>query len=344
MKHSSVAATSRVTIVDVAREAGVSYATVSRVLNDDPYVKSETRERVSAALDRMGYIANRQARSLRTGRSQMIGLLARDLGTGYVGQIIAGIDAEIAETEYEVLLFTTHHKARAPEYVATFLGGMADGLLLILPYDIEAYSELLNQRRYPHVLIDYEGATVGPAISADNRQGAYDGTAYLLGLGHRRVGFITGDLSLSSARSRLAGYCQALADYGIAQDPALVAEGDYQQPAGHAGAQALLRLTEPPTAIFASNDVMAFGAMEAIREAGLRIPADVSVLGFDDIPQATGVSPMLTTVRQPLEEMGRQAVEMLMDYIADPSQPYEYRVLPADLVIRNSCSPLSLPG
>ncbi len=342
MKTIGAATSNRVTIVDVAREAGVSYATVSRVLNDDPYVKLETRERVTAALDRMGYVANRQARSLRTGRSQMIGLLARDLGTGYIGQIIAGIDAEIAESEYEVLLFTTHHKARAPEYVATFVGGMADGILLILPYDIEAYSELLNQRRYPHVLIDYEGAAMGPAISANNRQGAYDGAAYLLQLGHRRVGFITGDLSLGSARSRLVGYRQALSDHGIPEDPALIFEGDYQQPAGYAGAQALLQLPQPPTAIFASNDVMAFGVMEAIREAGLRIPADISVLGFDDTPQATGVSPMLTTVRQPLEEMGRQAVQMLMAYINDPARPYEYRELLTELVVRNSCVSVSL--
>lgn len=344
MKHSGASNSNRVTIVDVAREAGVSYATVSRVLNGDPYVKSETRERVAAMLNRMGYVANRQARSLRTGRSQMIGLLARDLGTGYIGQIIAGIDAEIAETEYEVLLFTAHHKSRAPEYVSTFVGGMADGLLLILPHNIEAYSELLNQRRYPHVLIDYEGAMMGPAISADNRQGAYEGTRYLLELGHRRIGFITGDMMLGSARSRLAGYQQALADYGVVHDPVLEVEGDYQQPGGHAGAHALLSLPEPPTAIFAANDVMAFGAMEAIRDAGLRIPADVSVLGFDDIPQATGVSPMLTTVRQPLEEMGRQAVQMLMTYIDDPDRPYEYRELPTELVVRNSCAAFSAPG
>jgi LacI family transcriptional regulator len=344
MKTTGASTSNRVTIVDVAREAGVSYATVSRVLNADPYVKLETRERVAAALDRMGYVANRQARSLRTGRSQMVGLLARDLGTGYIGQIIAGIDAEVAETEYEVLLFTTHHKARAPEYVATFVGGMADGILLILPYEIEAYSEMLNRRRYPHVLIDYEGAAMGPAISADNRQGAYDGAAYLLELGHRRLGFITGDLTLGSARTRLLGFRQALANCGVAEDPALIVEGDYQQPSGYVGAQALLRLAQPPTAIFASNDVMAFGVMEAIREAGLRIPADVSVLGFDDIPQATGVSPMLTTVRQPLEEMGRQAVRMLMAYIDDPGRPYEYRELPTELVMRGSCAPIRTPA
>jgi LacI family transcriptional regulator len=333
-----------VTIVDVARAADVSHATVSRVINNKGNVRPKTRARVLKAMEELGYHANRQARSLRTGRSQMIGLLARDLGTGYIGQIMVGIDAEIAETEYELLLFTTHHKSRAPEYVANLVGGMADGLLLVLPYKIEAYGELLNQRRFPHVLIDYEGVTMGPAISADNRQGAYAGATYLLDLGHRRVGFITGDLTLGSGRSRLLGYRQALSDRGIAEDPVLVVEGDYQQPAGYAGARALLRLPEPPTAIFASNDVMAFGAMEAIREAGLRIPGDISVLGFDDIPQAAGVSPTLTTIRQPLEQMGHRAVQMLMAYIEDPARPYEYCELPTELVIRASCAPQHLPS
>ena len=335
MKHTN----SKVTIIDVAHTAGVSYATVSRVLNDEPYVKPETRERVLSALDSMGYVVNRQARSLRTGRSQMIGLLVRDLGTGYVGEIVAGIDAEIAGTDHEMLLFTTHQQAREPEYVATFVGGMADGLLLVLPYNFEAYSELLNQRRFPHVLIDYEGSSMGPAIGCNNRQGAYDGASYLLSLGHRRIGFITGILTMGSSRSRLLGYRQALSDHGVAEDPALVVEGDYQQPAGYAGAQALLALPEPPTAVFASNDVMAFGAMEAIREAGLRIPHDISVLGFDDIPQAAGVAPALTTVRQPLHEMGRQAVQMLLSYIEDPDRPFEYRELSTSLAIRSSCAP-----
>lgn len=341
---SHTATSSRVTIIDVARAAGVSYATVSRVLNDDPYVKLETRERVSAALDRMGYVANRQARSLRTGRSQMIGLLVRDLGTGYVGEIVAGIDAEIAGTDREMLLFTTHQQAREPEYVATIVGGMADGLLLVLPFDVEPYGELLAQRRFPYVLIDYEGSAVGPAVSCTNRQGVYEGTSYLFSLGHRRIGFITGNMAMGSARSRLLGYRQALSDHGLAEDPALVVEGDYQQPAGHAGALALLALPNPPSAIFASNDVMAFGAMDAIRNVGLRIPQDVSVLGFDDVPQAAGVSPALTTVHQPLHEMGRQAVQMLLACIDDPGRPFEYRELATKLVPRNSCQPIAPAG
>ncbi|MCB0199231.1 MAG: LacI family DNA-binding transcriptional regulator [Caldilineae bacterium] len=333
-------APNKVTIIDVAREAGVSYATVSRVLNDEPYVKPETRERVTATLQRMGYVANRQARSLRTGRSQMIGLLVRDLGTGYIGQIISGVDAEIAETDFEMLLFTTHHQAREPEYVATFVGGMADGLLLILPHNVDPYTGLLNQRRYPHVFVDYKGSDKGPAVGADNYGGAIMAIDYLVSLGHRRIGFITGALDLTSGVDRLTGYRQAAANHGLDDDPALVAEGDYHQPSGHAAAQALLSLPHRPTAIFAANDAMAFGAMEAIREAGLRIPDDMSVMGFDDTPQAAGVSPALTTIRQPLEEMGRQAVQMLLTYIEDPERPFEYRELATDLVVRDSCAPL----
>lgn len=338
MNHS---APSKVTIVDVAREAGVSYATVSRVLNDEPYVKPQTRERVTTALHQMGYVANRQARSLRTGRSGMVGLLVRDLGTGYIGQIISGIDAEIAATDFEMLLFTTHHQASEPEYVATFVGGMADGLLLVLPHNAEAYSELLNQRRYPHVFVDYKGLDKGPAIGADNFNGAIIAVNYLASLGHRRIGFITGDMSLTSAVDRLDGFQHSIASHGLIDDPALVVEGNYHQPSGYTGAQALLALPEPPTAIFAANDAMAFGAIDAIRDAGLRIPVDVSVIGFDDTPQAAGGSPALTTIRQPLEEMGRQALQMLLTYIEDPERPFEYRELPTELVVRDSCRPVA---
>lgn len=339
MKHSTIGnGSNKVTIVDVAREAGVSYATVSRVLNDEPYVKPETRKRVMTALHEMGYVANRQARSLRTGRSEMIGLLVRDLGTGYIGQIISGIDAEIAETDFEMLLFTTHHQALEPEYVATFVGGMADGLLLVLPHNIENYSGLLNQRRYPHVIVDYKGSDKGPAIGADNIGGAITAVTYLASLGHRRIGFITGTLSLTSGVDRLDGYQQAVRSLGLIDDPALIVEGDYHQPSGYSGAQTLLSLPERPTAIFAANDAMAFGAMEAIRDAGLRIPGDVSVIGFDDTPQATAVSPSLTTIRQPLEEMGRQALQLLLTYIEDPERPFEYHELPTELIVRNSCA------
>ena len=224
--------------------------------------------------------------------------------------------------------------------MVTLTRGLADGLLLVLPRDPGAYLETLRQHNFPHVLIDHRGSdeTI-PAVAAANRQGAYSATAYLVELGHHRIGFITGAMDQICAQDRLAGYKTALADHGIAFDPELVREGDFFQPLGYAGASALLELPHPPTAIFASNDVSAFGAMEAVREHGLRIPDDVSVVGFDDIPQAAHVHPRLTTVRQPLEKMGRTATRMLLEYINDPQRPIERVELPTELVLRQSCQP-----
>lgn len=327
------------TIIDVAQRAGVSYATVSRVINNEAYVKEETRQRVLQALIDLDYVANRQARSLRGGRTHMIGLLVRDLGTGYIGEIIRGIDLELGERQYDLLLYTTHGRGRREsDYVTTLTRGMVDGLLLVLPRTPEAYLTKLRQARFPHVLIDHQGIDMaGPAVGATNWQGGYDGTAYLVALGHQRIGFITGDLTLGCAVERRAGYQAALCHYGLPSEPSLIVEGDFSQTAGYNGTKILLALQKPPSAIFASNDAMAFGVMEAARERGLRIPEDLSIVGFDDIPQANSLHPALTTVHQPLEEMGRVATQMLFGYLADPSRAEERIELPTQLVIRNSC-------
>jgi len=332
---------SNVTIIDVAREAGVSYTTVSRVINSKENVKPKTRERVLMAMTRLGYVVDQRARSLAGGRSQVIGLLVHDVGTSYIGEIIRGIDAELASAQYELLLYTTHRrKTKESAHVATLTRGLADGLLLVLPRNPGAYLETLRQHRFPHVLIDHRGSKEEtPAVAAANRQGAYNATKYLVELGHQRIGFITGTMDQICAQDRLEGYKAALADHGVTFDPELVREGDFFQPLGYAGASALLELPHPPTAIFASNDVSAFGAMEAVREHGLRIPDDVSVVGFDDIPQAAHVHPPLTTVRQPLEKMGRTATRMLLEYINDPQRPIERVELPTELVLRQSCQP-----
>ena len=330
-----------VTIVDVAREAGVSYTTVSRVVNGKANVKPETRERVLMAMTRLGYVADQRARSLAGGRSQVIGLLVHDLGTSYIGEVIRGIDAELAPVQYDLLLYTTHRrKTRESAYVVALTRGLADGLLLVLPRDPGAYLQTLRQHHFPHVLIDHRGVDeVTPAVAAANRQGAYRATEYLIELGHRRIGFITGAIDQMCAQDRLEGYRSALVDHGLTYASELVYEGNFLQPLGYAGARALLELPDPLTAIFASNDVSAFGVMEAVWEQGLRIPDDVSVVGFDDIPQAAHVHPPLTTVRQPLEEMGRTATRMLLEYIKDPQRPIERVELPTELVIRETCCP-----
>jgi LacI family transcriptional regulator len=338
----SVARASRssgnITIIDVAEEAGVSYATVSRVLNNDPHVKPETRERVAHSIMRLGYTVNQQARNLAVGRSHIVGLLVPDLGTGYIGEIIRGIDEALAVAQYDMMLYTTHRrKTKESAYVTSLTQGMTDGLLLVLPRDPQEYLISLRERHFPYVLIDHQGiGDVESAAGATNWQGGYDATQYLIELGHRRIGFITGTLDLGCSRDRLAGYQAALSAYHIPIDPPLIQEGDFNQPTGYQVAQVLLDLPEPPTAIFASNDAMAFGVMEAVRDRGLRIPEDISIIGFDNIPQAEHVSPQLTTIEQPLADMGREAARMLLALIQDPKCLYHRVELPTRLVVRAS--------
>jgi LacI family transcriptional regulator len=331
---------SKVTIVDVAREAGVSFGTVSRVINSDVHVKKETRERVLETMQRLGFVANRQARSLAGGRSNSIGVLVPDLGTGYIGEIIRGIDAELSLTDLDLILYTTHRTAsKESSYVTNLATGMVDGLLLVLPRSPADFIGNLTQRKFPFVLIDHQGAGRDcPAVGATNWQGGYNATEYLIKLGHSRIGFITGSMDLGCSGDRLDGYRSALRTYHIPEAPELIQEGNFFQLDGYAGASVLLDLSNPPTAIFASNDVMAMGAMDAVRNRGLRVPEDVSIIGFDDIPQASLIHPAMTTINQPLEKMGRFATQMLLDLLHHPEREANRIELPTQLVVRDSCS------
>lgn len=331
---------SKVTIVEVAEKAGVSLGTVSRVMNNDSHVAPETRERVSAVMREMGYVANRQARGLKGSRTHVIGVLAPDLGTGYIGEILHGIDSELGLNQFDLMLFTTHRTAvKEANYVANMVQGMVDGLLVVLPRNPADYTGTLTSRNFPFVLIDHQGTgNPCPAVGATNWQGGYNATEYLIKLGHQRIGFITGSMDLGAAIDRLEGYKSALRVHHIAVEPQLIYEGTFFQPDGYAGGSALLDLDHPPTAIFASNDVMAMGVMDAIRSRGLRVPEDVSIIGFDDIPQAAMVRPALTTVRQPLEEMGRLATQMLIDQLKNPEKEFGRIELPTQLIVRDSTS------
>jgi LacI family transcriptional regulator len=331
----------RITIVDVATEAGVSSGTVSRVINQDVHVRPETRERVLEVMQRLGYVANRQARSLAGGKTNTIGVLVPDLGTEYTGVIIRGIDMELGFTGLDLILYTTHRTAsKESNYVANLAQGMVDGLLLVLPRSPADYVEILTDRRFPFVLIDHQGTGKEcPAVGATNWQGAYNATEYLIKLGHQRIGFITGSMDLGCAQDRLAGYRSALRTHHIPETPELQYEGGFFQPDGYAGAEALLDLDDPPSAIFASNDVMAMGVMDAVRNRGLRVPDDVSVIGFDNVPQSAVVFPPLTTVQQPLEQMGRVATQMLLGILNKPEKHTGRIELPTELVVRSSSSP-----
>ena len=328
----------KVTIVEVAEKAGVSLGTVSRVMNNDAHVAPETRERVSTVMREMGFVANRQARGLKGSRTNVIGVLAPDLGTGYIGEILHGIDTELGLHQIDLMLFTTHRTAvKEANYVANMVKGMVDGLLVVLPRNPADYTGTLTAQNFPFVLIDHQGTgNPCPAVGATNWQGAYHATEYLIQLGHKRIGFITGSMDLGAAIDRLDGYKSALRVHHIPEDQCLIYEGSFFQTDGYAGGSALLNLKDRPTAIFASNDVMAMGAMDAIRSCGLRVPEDVSILGFDDIPQAEMVRPALTTVRQPLEQMGRVATQMLIDKLKNPEKEIGRIELPTELIVRDS--------
>jgi len=328
------------TIEDVARLADVSTATVSRVMNGSSGVREKTRQKVLDAAARLGYVANQQAKRLAGGHSQIIGLVVPELANGYVGEIIHGIDEALAQFENDLMLFTTHRRAsNEAARVMSLTRSLVDGMLVVLPREPGMYLQTLRQLKFPHVLIDHIGLNdVSPSVIATNRQGGLDGTRYLLSLGHRRIGFITGDMKLGCSRDRLEGYRAALQEAGLPIEEQLIREGTFHQPEGYSRARELLQLRKRPTAIFASNDVMAFGAMEAARDLSLRIPDDVSIIGFDDIPQSSSVNPPLTTIQQPLREMGRAATQVLMDCIRAEQPCQTVTELPTQLVIRQSCA------
>lgn len=332
------------TIIDVAEAAGTSYSTVSRVLSNNPNVQEETRQRVLEAIKHLGYVPNQPARSLVRGQTQTIGVLVPRFDNGYIAAIVDGIDQEIRETEYSLMLFTTYRlEQKEAQYVSSITNGLAEGLIVVVPIAGEAYLEVLSKQNFPYVLVDFEVKDKDlPSISATNWEGAYEATQYLIQLGHRRIGFITGLLSIASGAERLSGYKAALHDHDIAYDPSLIQNGDFLVESGYACTLPLLALEDRPTAIFASNDLMAFGVINAIFDTGFAVPDDISVIGFDNIPQASIGRPYLTTVHQPLEEMGRMATRMLLEHLKNPDNPGHRIKLGTRLVIRDSCRAIHL--
>ena len=339
MKKSS---SHQITIVDVAKEAGVSNATVSRVLNDASLVKPETRQKVLNAMMRLGYVANQQARSLRGAPSQVVGLLVPEVGNSYVGSIIRGIDMQLADSQYDLLLYTTHRrKVNEAAHVATIMRGLADGLLLVLPTNIDAYLQSLQAEQFPHIVIDYQHieSPISSTVQATNRQGAYDAAQYLIQNGHRRIGFVTGLQEIQSSLDRLEGYKAALQDSGIEVDQQLIYQGDFFRTQGYEATQQFLSYAHRPTAIMAANDYCAMGVIDAVKDAGLHVPEDISVIGFDDVPEAKHLSPSLTTVQQPLEQMGRTATQRLLKQLQTPNLPGDRIEISTQLIIRDSSGP-----
>jgi LacI family transcriptional regulator len=335
---------SRVTISDVAEIANVSKMTVSRVLNGQPGVSDKTRQRIMETIESLGYVANPAARTLR-GNSKIIGLVMPSLTSSYMGEVITGISRAADRLDYGLMLYTQGSRDRATRtnyYASLLSNGLVDGVLMLVPYEHEVLLNAFKEHDLPYVLLDHHGdINDEPAVTATNRKGTLDAMRHLLALGHKRIGFITGRPAIGCSKDRLQGYKDALSEVGLSFDPELVLEGDFEQPTGFIQGQKLVHMSPRPTAIVASNDVMAFGVMDSIKEAKLQVGRDISVIGFDDIPMASQVFPRLTTVRQPLADMGEAGLDLLVTLLQGRTPIALQRELATELIIRESTARVS---
>ena len=328
------------TIKDVAREAGVSVATVSRVLNDSGPVSPETRRRIREVATRLRFAPNSAARSLITARTTTLGVLLPDLYGEFFSEVIRGIDQAARRHGYHLLVSSSHADRAETEAALRAMRGRVDGLVIMSP-DLDARALVQNlPDRLPLVLLN--SAVQGNAYDAltiENYEGASAMVRHLISLGHRRVAMLKGAARNQDAADRLRGYRAALRSAGIERDPAWEIAGNFTEESGYRAVEALLRLEPRPTAVFAANDAMAIGAMSALREAGVAIPGEMAVAGFDDIPIARYVSPPLSSVRVPIGELGERATEMLLEAIRAGKDRTTRRreTLATTLVIRQSC-------
>lgn len=328
-----------VTIKDVARQAGVAVSTVSRMLNNSGPVSAEARQRIRTAAKALGYVPNASARSLITSKTYVLGVLLPDLYGEFYSELIRGIDQAAQQHHYHILVSSSHNARSDIEAVLQVMHGRVDGLLVLFP-DIDAAALKASlPTDLPVVLLNcYVDGVLFDALGVDNYGGAYAMVTHLIGLGHRRIAIIKGETTNVDAQERLRGYRTALQDHGIALLDELELDGDFTESAGYRAGQAVARLDPHPTALFASNDAMAVGAMSALHDVGLRVPDDVAVGGFDDIPVARYLHPPLTSVRVSISDMGARAITRLIEAVThNGDREKKQEVLPTTLVVRASC-------
>jgi LacI family transcriptional regulator len=332
-------AMSRVTIHDVARAAGVSVATVSKVINRRYGVASSTHAKVEQVIEELGYESSLVARSLRSHKTHVIGILVAEFEP-FSTEILKGASQAIAGTGYELLAYSGGGRPGSDvgwerRYLSRLSGTLIDGALLVTPTVVEAAVAV------PVVAIDPHAGPSGLAtVDSDNFAGAVLATEHLLELGHRRIGFLGGREDLESSRRRERGFRHAMEAAGVPVDPALVGVGGYRKDSALGPATDLLTLPAPPTAIFAANDLSALGVLAVAARLGLRVPDDLSVIGFDDVPEAASSTPPLTTVRQPIQEMGAAGIDLLVALMGGQETLDTHVRLPTTLLVRGTTSPL----
>lgn len=331
--------TGRVTMQQVAAEAGVSVSTVSKVINGRYGVAPETFEHVTGVINRMGYEASLVARSLRNTRTNVIGVLVADFEP-FSTEVLKGVADAIRGTGYELVAYSAggradEHVGWERRYLSRVMGTLVDGAVIVTPTVTDV------QYDGPVVAVDpHTGRSRLPTVAADNLQGARLGVEHLMELGHTRIGMVTGRPDLVSAQLREQGYRDALHAGGLRVDEDLIALGAFDPEQARDAARTLLTLPDPPTAIFAANDGSALATLEVAAELGVAVPGQLSLVGFDNIPESALAEPPLTTVQQPMRQLGRDAASMLVSLIAG-AEPEQINItLDTTLVRRQSTAPL----
>lgn len=333
-----------ITMQMIADIAGVSLKTVSRVVNQESGVNIKTREKVAGIIERMDYQPNLSARGLAAARSFLIALLYDNPSTAYIISLQSGALASCEDKGYGLLIHPCEHKASDLIERVKLLARQTriDGLLLTPPLcDMEELLDMLDERELKYVRISpLEKNDRSPFVYADEFEAAYKMTEYLVSQGHRRIGFITGHPHRSGTEMRLKGFSKAMEDHHVELDPSIVIEGRYTFESGELAARKLLVAENRPTAIFASNDYMASGVLKVANQLKIRVPYDLSIAGYDDAPMAQRLWPRLTTIRHPVEQVSKQATDLLIHHLKDEPTEFDPDSIHSELVVRESTGPL----
>lgn len=330
-------------MLDVAAAAGVSVATVSAAVNGTAPVSKELRERIENAISAIGYKRNAIARSLKMGTTKTIGLMVADITNPFFTDVVSVIQDVLHRAGYAVMLCCTDEDPiMQEEQISLLLDRMVDGLIIAPTGDDDNLRRLVGGASVPVVLIDRLCHDLeADAVVLDNHHAVEAATSYLINLGHRSIGYISGSLDTSTGRDRLAGYRAALKAANIDYRDDLVRIGNFREKDAYKASMQLLTRPDRPSAIFSANNLMVIGVMKAIRDIGLRCPENISVASFDDFPWADVFQPNLTTIAQPVQAIGEQAAELILSRIADRSERKPRRIiLKGRLTIRDSCRPL----
>jgi LacI family transcriptional regulator len=330
------------TIQDVAKRAGVAPVTVSRYINSSGYCSAETRNRIETAISELGYVPNRLASGLRSKHTNTLALVLTDITNPFFTTIARGVEDTASDAGYTVLFCNTDESiAEERKYLHMLLEQRVGGIILVPSLSITESVDFVQDHGTPVVVLDRRIPGVrADVVRCDSVQGAYDLARLLISLGHQRIAVLSGPQGTTTATDRVVGVQRALAEAGLELSDGLEYYGCFTQQSGHDLTYEAMKQDPRPTAIFAANNFIAIGALKALRELGLRVPEDVALVGFDDLPAALIVSPFLTVAAQPAYEMARKATEILLTRLSGhETDPYQEIVLPPEIVIRQSSGP-----